>query len=127
MRYNYSIVRVWQLPVEELLAGGIATLPLAPIADVPESDLPRVISRMRERIEAEPKDEQQDLWASTYFPMGAKYPGSLTNQLLKGIGTVFESSTLTKPSKKGVAQGELSGRLQQARGSLLTLEARLGA
>ncbi|MBC7805721.1 MAG: hypothetical protein H7145_06170, partial [Akkermansiaceae bacterium] len=39
----------------------------------------------------------------------------------------FESSTLTKPSKKGVAQGELSGRLQQARGSLLTLEARLGA
>ena len=30
--YRYDVVRVWELPVEESLADGLATLPLAPIA-----------------------------------------------------------------------------------------------
>ena len=33
--FRYNVVRVWELPVEDVLAGGLATLPLAPIADVP--------------------------------------------------------------------------------------------
>lgn len=120
-------MRVWQLSVETLLAGGLATLPLAPIADVPQDELPQVIKRMRERIEAEPKESQQELWASTYFLLGAKYPNTLADQLLKGIGTMFESTTynatLEKGRAQGVAQGvaqgliqgELRGRLQEGR------------
>jgi hypothetical protein len=78
---------------------------------------------MRERIEAEPKEQQQEFWASTYFLLGAKYPNTLANQLLKGIGTMFESTTYNATLEKGraqgiaqgVAQGELRGRLQEGR------------
>src|SRR5262245_51943748 len=44
--WGYQVVRVWQLPVEALLTGGAGTLPLAPISDVREADVPRVIERM---------------------------------------------------------------------------------
>src|SRR5438552_6667012 len=32
---RYEVIRVWQLPVEPLLVGGIGTLALAPISNVP--------------------------------------------------------------------------------------------
>ncbi len=129
LRFEYRVVHVWRLPVEELLTGGVATLPLAPIADVPESELPRVIARIRERIGAEPKETQQELWVSTYFLMGAKYPSQVTNRLLKGIGIMFESSTYTEAVEKeraqgisqGITQGELRGRLREGRELIVTL------
>ncbi len=32
--FRYNVVRIWERSVEEILAGGLATLPLAPIANV---------------------------------------------------------------------------------------------
>src|SRR5687767_11050528 len=31
--FRYQVVRVWQLPVETLLTGGLGTVPLAPLSD----------------------------------------------------------------------------------------------
>lgn len=127
LRFEYRVVRVWQLPVEELLTGGIATLPLAPIADVPQSELPQIIERMRQRVRSEPPEAQQEFWASTYFLLGAKYPNTLVDQLMKGVGSMFESSTYNATLEKGraqgvaqgiaqgVVQGELRGRLREGR------------
>src|SRR5262245_37002872 len=39
LTFRYGVIRVWQLPVERLLAGGAATLPLAPISAVKKADL----------------------------------------------------------------------------------------
>jgi len=49
------VVRVWQLPPAELLKC-VATLPLAPIANVSQADLPDVIDAMKQQLDrvAEP-------------------------------------------------------------------------
>ena len=52
------MVRVWEKPVEEVLAGGLGTLPLAPLSNVTEEELPAVIERMKTRIDAEATPEQ---------------------------------------------------------------------
>lgn len=133
LRFSYQVVRVWQLPVETLLTGGLATLPLAPIADVPEADLPSVIARMRERVENEPDAVQGEFWNATFFLMGTKYEEGLTSQLLKGMGTMFESTTYNATIEKGVAkglsqglsqglaEGERRGRLREGRELILAL------
>jgi hypothetical protein len=48
--FLYNVVRVWDLPAEEILGGGIATLPLAPIASVSSVELPGLIRRMGDRL-----------------------------------------------------------------------------
>src|SRR5689334_8621200 len=48
--FRYGVVRVWQLPPEALLTGGLGVLPLAPVSDVEQSALPGVIRRMKARL-----------------------------------------------------------------------------
>jgi hypothetical protein len=46
----YSVVRIWEQPVETILSGSLATLPLAPITRVSTGELPGVIRQMEERL-----------------------------------------------------------------------------
>jgi hypothetical protein len=73
-RFWYNLVKVWERPVEEILRGELATLPLAPVSRVPAGELPRIIERMDERIERDASpDEKPDLWTATYLLMGLIY------------------------------------------------------
>ena len=58
LTFAYSVVRAWEQPVERVLGGGLATLPLAPLADVARTELSAIFRRMDERLatEAEPGD-----------------------------------------------------------------------
>src|SRR5579872_3154860 len=47
---RYDVIRVWRLPVEPLLAGGVGTLALAPISAVSQGDVRRVMRRINERL-----------------------------------------------------------------------------
>jgi hypothetical protein len=49
--FRYDVIRVWQLPPQRLLAGGLGTLPLAPISAVTESELPDIIKKMAQRLQ----------------------------------------------------------------------------
>jgi hypothetical protein len=51
--FRYHVLRVWQLPVETVLAGGLGLLPLAPLTAVAKKHVPAVIVRMDQRIERE--------------------------------------------------------------------------
>src|SRR5207244_10332061 len=42
---RYRIVRVWQVPSDKWLAGGLGLVPLAPLGDVRSAELPAVIGR----------------------------------------------------------------------------------
>ena len=88
------MVRVWQKPVEEGLVGGLGTLPLAPLANITEQELPGVIARMKTRIETEATPEQAGkLWTATNVLMGLRYAAELTQQLLQGVMNMKESVT----------------------------------
>ncbi len=128
--FRYTVVRAWEKPVEEILQGGLATLPLAPISMVSVQELPGVIQRMEERLswEAEP-GVAEDLWTATYLLMGLLYPRDFVSRLLQGVRNMRESSTYQAILNEGEAIGEargksigeVAGRIAEARKTILTL------
>ena len=94
LHFSYKRVRVWQLPVAELLAGSLATVPLAPIADITEEQLPGVIRHIESRFDAVvDAGERAELWTATYLLMGVRYRRDAIHALLKGVRELKESDT----------------------------------
>lgn len=102
------------MPVEQLLAGGVGTLPLAPISDIAESRVPDVIRRMKARLSREGRSQfAEDLWAATYLLLGLRYSDAFANLLFREVLGMEESTTYQAIIRKG--------RLSEARHILLRL------
>ncbi len=107
LEFRYRVVRLWQQPVETVLAGGVGTLPLAPLCQVAAPELPAVIDRMGARIQAEATPaEAAVLWTSTYILMGLRYPLEVAAHLLRGVRDMRESSTYQAILDEGRVEGE---------------------
>jgi hypothetical protein len=91
-RFDYRIIRVWELSPEPLL-GGLGTLPLVPISRVTERELPGVIKEMKARLSGKGQAKAKDLWTATHLLMGLRYPLPLVDQLLQELVTMEESVT----------------------------------
>jgi predicted transposase YdaD len=114
--FRYRVVRVWELPLAPLLAGRLETLPLAPLTDEAESQLPAVIERLDERLRQEASREKAaKLRAATFVLLGLRYEAPLIEQLFRGITEMEESSTY----QLIVSRGEAKGKLEEARKLLL--------
>jgi hypothetical protein len=116
--FQYRVARVWQLPVQTFLGGGLGILPLAPLSAVTEAELPSVIARMDERIrqEATP-DEAGKLWTAADVLMGLRYPRTLVADLLKGIHGMKDSVTY----QAIIEEGAIQGAIREAQHGLLRL------
>jgi hypothetical protein len=100
------VVRLWQEDPETYLTAGVGLVPLAPLTDVSEADLPGVVRRMAERINTEPRPRAAKFWTATYLLMGVRYPDELVDHLLEGIQTMRESTTYQAILREGRAEGE---------------------
>jgi hypothetical protein len=89
---QYRILRVWQVPPEKWLSGGLGIVPLAPLGDVREAALPAVIAKMKQRLDREPR-RARELWSATYILMGLRYEQAVVNKLLQGVVAMKESVT----------------------------------
>jgi hypothetical protein len=119
---RYRVVRVWQVPPERWLAGGLGVLPLAPLGAVQEADLPAVIAQMKQRLDREvPRGQAAELWSATYILMGVRYADALIETLLQGVLAMEESVTYQKIIRKGKAEGLTEGRVEEARRILFLL------
>jgi hypothetical protein len=104
---RYRTVRVWQVPAQRWLAGGLGTLPLAPLGAVSEAELPAVLARMKDRVDREATPTQAaELWSATYILMGVRYEQALIETLLQGVLSMEESVTYQAILRKGEAKGE---------------------
>jgi predicted transposase YdaD len=104
--FRYQVIRVWQLPAETLLAGGLGTLPLAPISAVTEADLPAIIERMKGRLgRRSVRALATDLWAATYILMGIRYSRDVAAVLLRGVISMEDSVTYQAILEEGEARG----------------------
>lgn len=120
LHFRYRVLRVWEKDVGEILSGGRATLPLAPLAAVSADALPGVVREMEARIEREaPPAEAGMLWTATYVLMGLRYPEAFTAQLLKGVRQMKESVTYQAILAEGEAKGKAEGRAEEARRLIL--------
>lgn len=114
--FEYNVVRVWELPVAQILAGDLATLPLAPITRVTVEELPAVIRRMDERIEREATpSEAKDLRAAALILTGLRHPQETLRALFQGVRGMRESSAY----QMILEEGETVGRAKEAKKILL--------
>lgn len=124
--FHFRVVRLWEMPVETFLEGGLGVLPFAPLCRVSQNDLPNVIRRMEERIKAESSDRAKML-AATYILMGVRYDQALTDSLFRGVMDMEESVTYQAILQKGEARGEVRGEARGERKALLLVgKKRLG-
>lgn len=69
-RFRYGVVRIWQLPAEALLTGGVGLLPLAPVSDANLSTLSAIVRRMKARLRRDAR--ARELWAAAYVLLGLR-------------------------------------------------------
>lgn len=126
--FRFDVVRVWMLSPERLLAGGLGTLPLAPVSAVATADVPAVIGRMKERLATrEAKPLARDLWAATFVLLGLRHSSEMAAALLRGVLTMKESTTYQMILEEGRVEGRLQGAVTALRDVVLRQgTARLG-
>jgi predicted transposase YdaD len=127
--FHYQVVRLWQLPPDIFLNGGLGVLPLATLSAVSEAEMPSLIRRMDERIRSEASpDEGGKLWTAADVLMGLRFSGEFVNQLLQGVRGMKESVTYQAIVEEGEAQGLVKGMIRARRDDLLLIgEKRFGA
>jgi predicted transposase YdaD len=124
--FQYNLVRIWEQPVEEVLAAGVSVLPLAPVAKVEPEKVPEVLMAISERLASETNAEQAaTLWAATKVLMGLRYPKEQVEGFTKGAAMIMgirgieESSVYQDIFAKGEAEGRVEGRREgQAEGAV---------
>jgi predicted transposase YdaD len=132
LRFEYSVVRVWELSAEQLLNGGPGTIPLALLTDEAEGRLNEMVERMDERIQAETDDEptRKMLIASAFLLLGMRYNDDVVKTAFAGVNdmTLEESSTYQMILRKGEAKGQSSGLIAARQEALIDfLQGRFGA
>ncbi len=121
--FSYEVIRLWQQPLRRLLAGGLGTLPLAPLCRLPaatslEAALALVIRRVAERLEREATPEDRaKLLTATYVLTGLRVPQEVAKRLFQGVRAMKESSTY----QAILAEGRTEGRTEALQETLLRL------
>jgi predicted transposase YdaD len=107
---RYDVIRVWRVPVDQLLSGGTGTLALAPISDVSQSELRGVIGRMKERLSGpKPPRRAADVWAATYVLLGLRYSDEVAQDLFEEVLGMEESATYQAIVRRGREEGRAEG------------------
>lgn len=117
LAFDYELIRLWELPPEAILEGGLGTLPLAPLANVDRPKLPELIGQMKQRLHCDaPSPVADSLWTATFILLGLEYDQAFAKQLLRGVGSMKESVTyqaiLEEGREKGLREGREKGRVE---------------
>jgi predicted transposase YdaD len=123
--FNFGVVRVWERSADELLQGGIGTLPLAPLAAVQPTQLPTLIARIDERLSHETEPHvARELWTALNILMGLRYDREQIRELMRGVRQMRESVTYQAIVNEGRTTGRVEGRAEEARRLALRLGTR---
>jgi predicted transposase YdaD len=107
--FRYQVVRVWRLPPDPLLTGGLSLLPLAPISAVTEAELPGIIKRMERRLSSRQGRLRAELvWAAAYLLLGLRFSPEMAAQLFRGVLSMKESSTYQAILEEGRTEGAVA-------------------
>ncbi len=84
LEFRYRVVRLWEVPVGDLL-GHIGTVPLAPLGDVAEAELPQLVREMGQRLATAPPEEARILWTTAYLLSGLRVGPAALEPLYRGV------------------------------------------
>jgi predicted transposase YdaD len=99
LTFRFQVVRLWERPAADLLAGGLGLVPLAVLGalpdDVPEEAALRdVVERLAQRLTTEaPPTEARKLMTASFILTGLRIPQNEASRLFAGVSAMRESST----------------------------------
>ena len=99
MEFSYEVVRIWERPVEELLAGDPGVTPLAVLGRLPEGlsledGLTAVVKRMEERLLKEaPPDRARKLLTDALLLIGLRVRRDVAARVFGGVRLMQDSDT----------------------------------
>ncbi len=106
LRFTYEVVRVWELPAEPLMTGGIGALPLALLTDEASGRLGELVDRMDARMRAEnvPDPVRVLVHTSGMLLLGLRYDDvTIHNAYLRARG-MKESTSYQMILREGAAE-----------------------
>jgi predicted transposase YdaD len=112
MEFEYSVVRLWEIPALQLLAGALGVAPLAVLGALPDNvDVPEaltsIVQRLRERTESEATPGQaQKLLTAAFLLTGLRLSPPEARRVFRGVTDMRESSTYMAILDEG-AEGAL--------------------
>jgi predicted transposase YdaD len=121
LNFRCEVVRVWQQPVETLLAGGPGIIPLAPLGRLPdgvsaEEALPGVIERLAQRVvQVATPEEVGTLLTAAFVLTGMRLSRELVIRLFRGIRAMHESTTYQYILEEGAINEARKLLLRQGR------------
>ncbi len=119
MDFGFDIKRLWTIPVETLLTGGLGTLPFAMLGQLPDgverdAALRGIVDRIINRIVAEAAPpEARTLLTGAFILAGLRLPRPQVEKLFQGATHMRDSTTFM-----GILD---EGRVDEARRLLLRL------
>lgn len=113
--FGYTVVRVWQVPADQLLGGPLALVPLAPIAADPVSD---VLPRALDRVHAEAGPDEDQMLAAVAFLLQLRYGQMTMRELLRERPEIREYAAFQMFLEEGLEKGRAEG-LARSRATLL--------
>jgi predicted transposase YdaD len=125
LEFRYRLVRVWELSPEVLLAGGLGTLPLAPIGRTNQQNLSVVFQGMDEQLDKIQSGAAADIRTAAYVLLGLRYPREVGRQLLLGVRQMKESVTYQAILEEGEQRGVDLGQVREAKVMILRMGKRL--
>ncbi len=121
IEFHYHVIRAWRQSADTILAGSLGTLPLAPLADVPRSEIAGIIERIDARLVAEASvEEAGKIMQATLLLTGLR----LEKPEIEGFRERLRTMNITMESsyyRLIIEEGEVKGRLEEARRIILRL------
>jgi hypothetical protein len=99
MEFDYEVVRLWERPAEELLAGDLGVAPLAMLGRLPdgvslEHGLAAVAARLVERLTREaPPEKVKNLLTDALLLTGLRVRRDVAAGIFRGVRAMHESDT----------------------------------
>jgi hypothetical protein len=85
--FRYQVVRVWELDAEKLATGGLGLMPLAPLADGAEPNLPGLMALIGHRLAREMPDRAEAKTMGTIMELvlGLRYDREMIDLMMEKI------------------------------------------
>jgi predicted transposase YdaD len=116
MEFTYEVVRLWERPAEELLAGPVGTLPLSVLGRLRSGvkltkGLRAVVECLAGRLEAETDEgERKRLLTSAFVLSGLRLEPPQALEVFRGVQAMKESTTYQMILNEGIEKGIEKGR-----------------
>ncbi len=128
LRFEYFVIKVWELHIEPLMASGIGALPLVLLTNEAEGQLGTLVDRIDARLRAEQVPDVRRIFLLTcgFILLGLRYTGIEVENAYTRVRGMKESSTYQAILAEGEIKGEIKGRVEgRVEGELKTRQSTL--